>query len=127
MIDENNEQRGVMETHEALRMADLDGNVMMFMALICFIAPFAFGLLPALRASRENVSQALNESSARSSGGRRGSRLRGLLVGAQVALALMLMVVAGLIVRTVVSLQQLELGFEPAGVLSMRLDLPETK
>ncbi len=108
-------------------MAELDGNVMIFMALICFIAPFAFGLLPALRASRGNVSQALNESSARSSGGRRGSRLRGILVGAQVALALMLMVVAGLIVRTVVNLQQLELGFEPAGVLSMRLDLPETK
>jgi putative ABC transport system permease protein len=108
-------------------MAELDGNVMIFMALICFIAPFAFGLLPALRASREDVSQALNESSVRSAGGRHGSRLRGLLVGAQVSLALMLMVVAGLVVRTVINLQQLELGFDPDGVLSMRLDLPETK
>ena len=109
-----------------LLMAKLDGNVLIFTTFVGSVALFAFGLLPALRSSREDVSRGLNEG-ARAGAGRQSFRIRGLLVASQISLALMLMVVAGLVTRTVINLEELELGFEPAGVLSMRIDLPETQ
>lgn len=108
------------------QMAVLDENVVAFTVVLSIAAPLVFGLIPAMRASAGGVGAALKEGGVRASG-REGNRARSMLVGAQVALALMLMVVAGLMTRTVVALQQREMGFEPAGLLSLRLDLPENK
>ncbi len=108
-------------------MARLDSRVLLFTLAVAFVSPLAFGLLPALRASSTNVSEDLKEGSSRSGGGRRGGRTRSALVGAQISLALMLMIVAGLLVRTVINLQTRPLGYDPAGVLSMVIDLPESE
>lgn len=58
---------------------------------------------------------------------RGGSRIRGALVVSQVALALSLMIVSGVLVRSVIARQQVELGFEGDGVLSMVLQIPDTR
>jgi putative ABC transport system permease protein len=108
-------------------LAELDRTVLAFTLLISLITPLAFGLLPAIRASRADAGRALKEGSARSGSGRESSRLRGILVGAQMSLALMLMIVAGLIVRSVINQQQRELGFNPANLLTVELTLPEAK
>ena len=107
-------------------MAELDGNVLLFTLIVSVVAPLAFGLFPALSASAQDTGSALKEGSARS-GGRKGNRTRGVLVGTQVSLALMLMVVAGLLARSVIAMQRVELGFDPDNVLSMVIDIPDTK
>jgi putative ABC transport system permease protein len=110
----------------AFQMATLDGNVMLFTLLITLVTPLAFGLLPAMRSAGSDVTSALKDGTARA-GGRQGTRVRGMLVGSQVALALMLMVVASLLARSVINMQQRELGFDAAGVLSMRIAIPQSK
>jgi putative ABC transport system permease protein len=114
---------------EAFTMATLDGNVLLFTVIVSVAAPLAFGLLPALRTASGSgsVSGALRDGDGRAGTGRSASRTRNLLASAQVALALMLMVVAGLLARAVIDMQRGELGFEPAGVLSLSIALPETK
>ncbi len=108
-------------------LAELDTTVLAFTLLISLIAPLAFGLAPAIRASRADTSGALKEGSARAGSGRESSRLRGALVGAQMSLAVMLMIVAGLIVRSVINEQQRALGFNPANLLTVELTLPDAK
>ncbi len=107
-------------------MAELDTNVLLFTLIVTIVTPLAFGLLPAMSASNADVGSALKEGTSRS-GGRRGNRTRGFLVTTQISLALMLMVAAGLAARSVIALQQRELGFDRTGLLTMRVVLPETK
>ena len=113
-------------TQPVFLMAELDLRVLLFTLGVALLTPLAFGLLPALAASSGDTTASLKDGSARS-GGRRGGRTRGLLVGAQVSLAVMLMIVAGLMVRTVISLQSRDLGFDPAGMLTAAIDLPENR
>ncbi|MGI9629205.1 MAG: ADOP family duplicated permease [Longimicrobiales bacterium] len=111
-------------TEEILLMAEIDGRVLGFTLLISLLAPLFFGLLPALQASKTNAASALKDG--RSAGGsRKTRRTRSALVAAQVALALTLMIVSGLLVRTVQNLTQREVGFETAGMATVGLTLPE--
>jgi predicted permease len=112
---------------EAFTMATVDGNVLIFTVIVSVVAPLAFGLFPALRTASTGVSGALREGDGRSGAGRTASRTRNLLVSGQVSLALMLMVVAGLLAQAVINMQRAALGFEPTGVLSMWIALPDTK
>jgi putative ABC transport system permease protein len=82
-----------------------------------------FGLVPAIRATRGNVRDALAETSRTMSG--RDGRLRGALVMAEIGLALVLLTGAGLMVQSFVRLRQVELGFRPAGLATMTVDLPD--
>jgi len=108
---------------ELFMMAELDGRVLGFTLLVALGAPLLFGGLPALRATLGAMG-ALRE--ARSTGGgRSGRRTRAVLAGAQVSLALTLMVVAGLLTRTIINLQTRDLGFDPAGLMTAFVDLPE--
>lgn len=107
-------------------LAALDGNVLLFTVVVAVVTPLTFGLLPALRASAMEPYRALNDRGDRVSG-RSGRKVRGLLVVTQMSVALTLMVVAGLVVRSVVNQQRRELGFDPSGVLTMRIDLPDSK
>jgi len=84
-----------------------------------------FGLLPALRIARVPPVNALREAGARATAGRAGRRLRDALVVGEIALALVLVVGAGLMIRSLQSLHAIDLGFEPKGVLTARLWLPE--
>ncbi|MDX1646972.1 MAG: ABC transporter permease [Longimicrobiales bacterium] len=109
-----------------LEQVSVDLRILGFAALVTILTGALFGLLPAFRASRADPAQALRE------GGRSGSasasaRLRGALVVGQVGLALVLLVGAGLLVRSFQNLQDVELGFSPEGVLSARIQLPPVR
>jgi putative ABC transport system permease protein len=102
----------------------IDRNVLAFTLAVSALAPLLFGFLPALRASRTDLSETLKDST-RGSSGATGLRGRRFLVATQVALALSLMVVAGLLIDDMIENRTMQLGFEPSGVLTMRIDLAE--
>ncbi|HEY9422352.1 MAG TPA: FtsX-like permease family protein, partial [Thermoanaerobaculia bacterium] len=86
-----------------------------------------FGLAPALEASRVKLSETLKESSRGATGSARGRRMRDILVVAEVGLALVLLVGAGLMIRSFMRLQGVNPGFDAENVLTMRLALPGSK
>jgi putative ABC transport system permease protein len=97
----------------------VDGRVLGFTALVSLVSGVLFGLVPAFGVSRVRLSESLKEGGRSGSGGLRSGRTRRLLVVAEVALALVLLVGAGLLVRTLVRLQNVPLGFDPRNVLTM--------
>jgi putative ABC transport system permease protein len=103
----------------------LDVKALGFTFLIALGAGLIFGLAPAWQASRLALNETLKEGG-RSGGGKR-QRLGGALVIAEVALALTLLVGAGLMIRSFMRLQNVPLGFAPNHVLTMRLALPTAK
>ncbi|HSK10914.1 MAG TPA: ABC transporter permease, partial [Vicinamibacterales bacterium] len=103
----------------------VDLSVFGFTAAVALGTTVLFGLLPAIRAVRVPPVNALREAGARTGAGQSGRRLRSLLVVGEIALALVLVIGAGLMIRSLRSLQEVDLGFEPAGVLTARVWLPE--
>ncbi|HET7321400.1 MAG TPA: ADOP family duplicated permease, partial [Longimicrobiaceae bacterium] len=95
----------------------LDGRVLAFTLVVALITGIGFGLAAALPASRPNLSGALREGGRGASRGR--SRLRGLLVGGEAALSMVLLVGAGLLIATVVQLLKVDPGFEANGLLTV--------
>ena len=104
----------------------INGRVLAFALVISAIAAVTFGLAPAWWASHLNLSERLKEGS-RSSGSRRAHRLRSVLVVSEVTLAVLLLVGAGLLVRTVRRLQAVPLGFTPENLMTMQVSLPGSK
>ena len=100
-----------------------DWRVLLFTAAVVLAATVAFGLAPALHASSANLADTLRESSRASSGPRVG-RLRQGLVALQLALSVVLLVGAGLMVRSQVNLGRVDLGFRAEDTLSFWLALP---
>jgi putative ABC transport system permease protein len=103
----------------------LDGRVLVFAVGVSLATGLLFGMAPALHASRSDLAAALKEGGAGALGADGGSRrltARGLLVPVQVALALVLLVGAGLMTRSLARLTGFQAGFEPEGVLTMRFD-----
>jgi putative ABC transport system permease protein len=94
----------------------VNGRVLLFTLALCILVSILFGLPPALQAARVDVHESLRRSTGRMAGGR-GSRTREGLVIAEVALAVMLVATSTLLVRSLVALQQVPLGFQPANVL----------
>jgi putative ABC transport system permease protein len=106
----------------------LNGRVLAYTALLCVAAGIGFGLAPALQATRPDLASSLKEGGARgATAGRARSRLRSTLVVAEVALALVLLVCAGIMIKGYRSINAGDPGFEPRGVLTMWIDLPEIK
>jgi predicted permease len=101
----------------------VDGQVVAFTAFISVITGLLFGTLPALQSSRADVNDALKEGSRGASSAR--GWLRSTLVVVEFALAVVLLVGAALLVRSFWRLQQVELGFDPANVLTAKLWLPQ--
>ena len=103
----------------------IDGPVLVFTFGVSILTGIVFGLAPAYRAARPDLNNALKAGGRNTQGeGGLGSsrrRLRSLLVVAEVALSLMLLVGAGLLVRSFVRIQQVTPGFNPENVISMRL------
>ncbi|HSC29165.1 MAG TPA: ABC transporter permease [Vicinamibacterales bacterium] len=108
-----------------LEAIGLDGTVLGFTFAVSVLTGLLFGLAPALRAVRVDLNSSLKAGGRHTQGdGGLGSsrpRLRSLLVVSEVAISLMLLVGAGLLVRSFVRLQQVPPGFDPGGVISMRL------
>ena len=102
-----------------------DMRVLVFTALVSVFTGVLFGFAPAWRVSRPDVVTALNETGRGSSETARGRRLRGGLVIAEMVLAFVLLVGAGLFIRSFWQLQKVELGFNPAYVMTASVSLPE--
>ena len=99
----------------------VDWRVLLFSFAVSLVAGAIFGLAPALQATRPGVSQALRETSAQ--GGASRTRLRSVLVVAQIAISLVVLISAGLVVRTLLQLQTMNPGFDPQNALTMSFDL----
>ena len=101
----------------------LDAQVLVFSALLTLLTGVIFGIAPALQVSKPNLSETLKEGG-RTGSGARAHRVRGTLVAAQVALSLVLLVGAGLMLRSFAALQASSPGLEPAGVVTASVALP---
>jgi len=105
----------------------IDGSVLAFTALISVAAGLAFGVFPVLAYGRRDLSNALKEGGRSSTTGRERHRVRSTLAVVQIALALMLLVGSGLMVRSFVALRNVDPGFEPAGLMTYRFALPASE
>ena len=101
---------------------DFDWRVFGFTLAIALVTGLVAGVMPAIRASRAQVTDLLHDGARGDSVGVRRQRTRNVLVVAQVAGSVALLVVAGLFARSLREAQRVDLGFDPAQVLTMRLD-----
>ena len=108
-----------------LEEVHLDWRVLAFTMAVAVLTGLAFGLLPALQSARRPPREAMAEST-RLAGGSHG-RLRGTLATAEIALALVLLTGAGLMIRSFLSLRAADKGYDGDRVLTMQVDLPNTK
>lgn len=106
-----------------LRTVDIDTNVLIFTAVTAFVTPLLFSLWPAWSAGRAPAVEAIRES--RGSAGRHSGRRRAVLIASQVALALSLLVVSGLIVQSMLYLHRIDLGLDTDKLFTYRFELPE--
>ncbi len=110
----------------SFRDITIDYRTLLFTVAACVLTGLIFGIAPALQISRLDLTDALREG--RSSGGSsRQNRIRASLVVAEVALTLVLLVCAGLLVRTVMQLRDVNTGFNSDNVLTMNIGLPGIK
>ena len=105
--------------------ARLNPTLLMFTAGLSMLTGLVFSIVPAVHAARASLNDALQQGGRSGAGG--STVTRDVLVVAQVAAALVLLVGAGLMIRTLANLQAADLGFRPAGLLTMRTTLPQTK
>jgi putative ABC transport system permease protein len=111
------------------RVADarMDPRVLGFTVLVSLATGILFGLAPVFHASRQDAHDALKEGGRSGTAGTGSRRLRSALVVAEVALSLTLLVGSGLLIRSFLQLEDVDAGFRPDGVLTMRVALPEQK
>lgn len=108
-------------------MLKLDLPALGFSSALSLLTTMIFGLIPALQTSKVNLNETLKEGGRSETQGRRQSRLRSSLVVTEIALAMVLLVGAGLMVKSFWRLNHTDLGFEPAGVLTAKIDPSEDK
>jgi predicted permease len=99
----------------------VDLRVLGFTLLVSLVTGIVFGLVPALQSTNPDVNESLKESVRGSTSGRNRNRVRSLLIVAEVALSLVLLIGAGLLFRSFLRLQAVELGFRPQNLLTFRL------
>ncbi len=109
--------------HAQSVLSILDWRIAVFTIGISFITGIVFGVFPALHISNPDVASTLKEASGRSGTGRRQNLMRKVLVGAEMALALVLLVGAALLIRTFVGLNKVNPGIDPHHVLTLQTSL----
>ena len=105
----------------------VNGLVVAFTFGVACLTSLIFGLIPALQASRPQVEQALKEAARGSTGGARSHQLRSAFVVSQFALSLVLLVGAGLLIRSFAQLRAVQPGFEAKGVVTFWQTLPKAR
>lgn len=106
---------------------NFDGRVFGFALGIGAVSSILFGLLPALQSSNPQLVEVLKEGGRAGAGGVKGQRVRNSLVVAEVALALVLLIGAGLMMRSFMQLQKTDIGMDPSRTLTFRVGLPEAQ
>jgi putative ABC transport system permease protein len=105
---------------------DLNSTALLFTAVVSISTGFVFGLAPALRSVKGRITESLKQGE-RGAGGSPHSRLRNALVVCQIALALILLVGTGLLLRSFSRLRAVDLGFQPNHILTMEISLPDAR
>ncbi len=106
---------------------NLDLQVLGFTFLLAFVTAVMFGLVPAFQASKIDLNEALKQGGGRTGLSAGGNRLRSAMVVTEVALALVLLIGAGLLIQTFIKLRDQYSGLQPENVLTMRTVLPRSK
>jgi putative ABC transport system permease protein len=102
----------------------LDVTVLLFTVAVAMLTGIVFGLGPAMHSSRVDLNDALKTSGRGLSG---GGRLRGIMIVSEVALAMVLLTGAGLLIRSFLRLENVNPGFQPQNLLTMRIGLPSAR
>jgi putative ABC transport system permease protein len=112
-----------------LRVLDvsLDGRMLVFNLAVVLLTGCVVGIVPALQASKPNLNETLNEGGRGSTGGRRQQLTRDTLVAIEVAMSLVLLVGAGLMIRSFIGLRLVDPGFNPRNVRTISFSLPKEK
>ncbi len=110
-----------------LRSTTVNVPVLLFTIGLTLVTGVVFGLVPALEASRFDLNEPLKEGGKSVAGGTRSQRVRSVFVVAQVALALVLLIGAGLLMKSLSRLQSVDPGFDAGNLLTMRINLPDRK
>ena len=110
-----------------LQQSSVDGRVLTFALAVTLVTGLLCGLIPALQAARFDLQEALKEGGRRASGSVTRSRIFGALVIAEMALALVVLVGAGLLARSFLRLRGVEMGIETANVLTVEINLPSAR
>ena len=101
--------------------------VLGFTLVVSLLTGLIFGLVPALQASKPNLNETLKEGGRSAASGERQHRVRNLFVVAEIAMALVLLIMSGLMIRSFARLQSVNPGFDPNNLLTARLLLPQSK
>jgi putative ABC transport system permease protein len=104
----------------------IDTSVILYTSLASLVTGLFFGAAPALQSATATAGEFLKERRAESQGAR-GRRLRAAFAIVEVALALVLVIAAGLLVRSFVAMNKVDLGFDPRGILALRVELPRAR
>ena len=105
-----------------LRSVTMDGTALAFTALLAVVAGILFGLAPAFQLKSTGIDQALRDATRGSTEGRRGRWVRSALVVSEIAFACMLLVGAGLLIRSLVRLLDVNMGFDSSSAVTVRVD-----
>src|ERR1700731_1436296 len=106
---------------------DVDLRVLIVMAVVAIGTGILFGLIPAFATAKPELTEALKEGGRGSTSGARRNQVRNSLVVAEIALALVLLVGAGLLLKSYARVQSIDPGFDRRNVLTAEIDLPDTK
>jgi putative ABC transport system permease protein len=106
--------------------AGINSRVLIWSLAMALAAGAIVGVLPSLQAARTDPHESL-KADGRGSAGRTGSRVRSVLVVAEIALSVVLLLGAGLLMRSFLNIHSVDAGFEPRNVLTMRLTLPRER
>jgi len=108
-----------------IEQARIDPIALGFAVLMALVSSIVSGLAPALRLARADIQRALRDGARGATGGGLRDRLRSGLIAAEVALSLLLLFGAGLLIRSAIALHHVNPGFDPHGVLTARVTLPD--
>ena len=109
-----------------LDQTTLDGSVLIFTTILAIVTGILFGLLPALQLSRPDVTGVLKDGGRTGTAGRSRQFTRRSLVVLQLASSVVLALAAGLLIRSLIELNRIDLGFNPANVLTAQVQVPAT-
>jgi putative ABC transport system permease protein len=123
--------RGVLyfypENLPRVQQITIDPRVLVFSAVLAIVTGILFGLAPAVQASSPNLTATMREGGRTTTSGAAASRLRSALVIGEVSLGVMLLVGAGLLLRSLQRLSQVDLGFKPDHIITASFDLSESR